>query len=97
MTEDENRSPGFVYKSNYELRAVQQGDLRCWDSSFNSLLKKTREIRMTLDNFENLAFWALDPQQPKHSNKNVLLNVSKIHPVARGVFVALRKVFLILF
>ena len=66
MTEDENRSPGFVYKSNYELRAVQYGDLRCRDSSVNSLLKKTREIRRTLDNFENLAFWALDLQQPKH-------------------------------
>ena len=39
MTEDENRSPGFVYKSNYELRAVQHGDLRCRDSSLNSLLK----------------------------------------------------------
>lgn len=66
MTEDENRSPGFVYKSNYELRAVQHGDLRCRDSSLNSLLKKTREIRRTLDNFENLPFGALDPQQPKH-------------------------------
>lgn len=66
MTVDENRSPGFVYKSDYELRAVQHGDLRCRDSSLNSLLKKTREIRRTLDNFENLPFRALDRQQPKH-------------------------------